>query len=360
MASNQPRDYGLIVGIDDYPKYGTNGRDLAGAVRDAKLFSEWLKDTISGGGLSEDHCRMITSDGDPMALNKDSIDDAMDEIWAMAKAGGGGRRLYMFFSGHGQLVDSADFLSYEQSLCLPRWSYTRPNAAILTDSYRKAAQSCMPFEEIVVFLDCCRVSTIRVRADNTSLGCPQPRAGHDTVKKQVFFAAEPMRRAFEGDHRIAGVDDDEEEIVHGHFTSALISGLKQGSNRPGGGITAKDLWAHLSYWVPKIAEDAGHNQSPRTDPQTPYGDLVFGCAGSQAQVPAPVTGTNFEIQFNNWRVGPIQLLDANAEVVKEGNPGAGPWTVNLRHELYLLMDAGTQDKLSFHYRPEMEGAHVTF
>ncbi len=354
MAHNQPKDYALVVGIDDYPQYGTNGRNLKGAIRDAKLFADWLKDTATGGGLPVANCKLITSDGDPMAVNKDAIDDALDEIWASAKTGGGGRRLYLFFSGHGQLVDTPDFLSFEQTLCLPRWSYRRPNAAILTDSYCKAAQHCMPFEEIAVFLDCCRVSAIRVRADNTSLGCAQPHDGRDSVKKQIFFAAEPMRRAFEGEDGDLIADEGEEEIVHGHFTNALIAGLKKGSDRVGGGITAEELWEHLEYWVQKIAEDAGHNQKPRTDPPNPYDDMVFGQAVPEAN------GSNFEIHFHDWRAGPVQLLDANADVVQEGDPVNGSWQVTLRPELYVLIDTITHDEYSFHFRPEMEGAYVTF
>lgn len=361
MAYNQLRDYALVVGIDNYPKFGTNGRDLKGAIRDARLFSKWLLDNDKGGGVPADHCKVITSDGNPMALNKDTIDDAMDEIWNSARNNGGGRRLYMFFSGHGQLVDSADFLSFEQTLCLPRWSYTRPNAAILTDSYRKAVQNCMPFEEIAVFLDCCRVSTMRVRADNTSLGCLQPRQGFDDVKKQVFFAAEPMKRAFEGNGNEARDNDGEGEIVHGHFTSALIQGLKKGHARPGGGISAKELWEHLRYWVPRVAEDAGQEQKPRTDPPNPYDDMIFGCAVPEEDEQTPVAAdANFEIRFSDWRAGPVQLLDASADVVREGDPQAGSWPVTLRRELYLLVDTATQDTYSLHFRPQMEGSHVTF
>lgn len=355
MPYNEDRDFALVVGIDDYPRYGTHGRDLEGAIRDAKLFAEWLQDTEAGGGLKGEHCRVITSDGDPMALSKDAIDDAMDEIWTLARAHPeGGRRLYMFFSGHGQLVDSADFESYEQALCLPRWSYTRPNSAVLTDSYGKTAQKCMPFEEIAVFLDCCRVSTIRVRADNTSLGCTQFQNGHETIRKQIFFAAEPMKRAFEGDGGADGDDDDEGEIIHGHFTSALIDGLRRGSERAGGGISAKDLWVHLDYWVQKIAEKAGHNQKPRIDPPTPYDDMIFGKA-------TPATdGSNFEIRFHDWRQGPVQLLNADADLIKEGDPAEGPWPIQLQQELYLLMDVTSQDRYSLHFRPEMEGSYVTF
>lgn len=355
MSNRQERDYALVVGIDDYPRYGSKGRNLKGAIRDAKRFAAWLQNTETGGGLTEDQCRVITSAGDPMALGKDAIDDELNEIWDLAKANpNGGRRLYLFFSGHGQLVDRADFDSYEQALCLPRWSYTRPNSAVLTDSYGRVAMKCMPFEEIVAFLDCCRVGTIRVRADNTSLGCTTFQDDHATIKKQVFYAAEPMKRAFEGGSDPADPDEEDAEIVHGHFTTALINALEQGSDRPGGGISAEDLWKHLEYWVPKIAEDAGHTQKPQIDPVNPHTDMVFGKAQPKDSV------ANFEIRFNDWRQGPVQLLNADAEVIKEGNPADGPWPVQLQQELHLLLDLTDQTQMSFHFRAEMEGAHVTF
>jgi len=352
MGSDQPKDYALVVGIDNYPNFGSNGRDLQGAINDAKAFADWLTNKNTGGGLEAENCKLVTSAGNPMNLNKDTIDDALDEIWKSAKADGGGRRLYMFFSGHGQLVDTPNMLAFEQTLCLPRWSFTRPNAAILTKSYQQAAQKCMPFEETAVFLDCCRVSSTRVRADSTSLGCKNAHGSAANRRRQIFYASEPMKKAFED--VLEGEEGDEGEIVHGYFTAALIEGLKRGSERVGGGISAHDLWQHLEYWVPKSAAKDGHTQRPMVEPDNPYADMVFGTASPSGET------SNFEIRFSDWRSGMVKLLDADTEVVHEADAGAGSWQLDLSPQLYMLMDDDRGDNYSFHFRDEMRGSHVTF
>ncbi|MEO1161326.1 MAG: caspase family protein, partial [Pseudomonadota bacterium] len=278
MAYIEDRDYALVVGIDDYPRFGRNGRNLRGAIRDAKSFARWLTDRQTGGGLPDDHCKLVTSEGNPLVLGKTTIDNGLEEIWQQVIDNGGGRRLYLFFSGHGQIVDGQGSFRYEQTLCLPNWSLTRPNEAIITDSYQTSAQHCMPFEEIVAFLDCCRVPTVRVRGDNTSVNCQRPQAGHETIRRVVFYAGEPGTRVFEGEAVLDGDDIADEPIVHGHFTNALVNGLQQGSDRDGGGISAADLFEHLEYWAPRIAEKAGHNQQPRSEPLEPPDDMVFGKA----------------------------------------------------------------------------------
>lgn len=360
MAHLEDRDYALVVGIDDYPRFGQQGRNLSGAIRDARSFAQWLTDRQSGGGLPDDHCKLITSEGDPLALSKTTIDNGLEDIWQEVVANGGGRRLYLFFSGHGQIVDGQGSLRYEQTLCLPNWSLRRLNEAIITDSYQVSAQHCMPFEEIVAFLDCCRVPTVRVRGDNTSVFCPRPQQGHETIKRIVFYAGEPGARVFEGEGALDGDEIADEPIVHGHFTNALLNGLKQGSARPGGGISAKDLMAHLEYWVPRIAERAGHSQQPRSEPLELSDSVVFGKAAPGGDVAAVGEQANISIAFNNWRQGPMELIDASADVVKRGPKSSGPWQVHLRPELYVLRDTGTEEQMSIHYRPEMEGANVSF
>lgn len=352
MPSEQPNDFALIVGIDHYPNFGQNGRNLKGAINDAQKFANWVKDKNTGGGVKEKHCKLVTSEGNVEKFNKDIIDDALDEIWGLADAiKDGGRRLYMFFSGHGQQVDNPDFLTTSQTLCLPKWSFRRPNAAILTDSYSNVAKTCLPFKEIVVFMDCCRVSTIRIRADQTSLHCLTPQNGHHLIKKQIFYPAEPMTQAFE----------QEGEIVHGYFTTALINGLKQGSHRADGGISAHDLAKYLKYWVPTLAKENNHEQNPQTDPIEPFSDMIFGTATpSDENDTAIATHNNFEIRFHDWRDGIVQLIDSNAELIREGNSSTGPWSVHLEPGLNLLLDLSTNDQLKLHFRPEMEGSHVTF
>lgn len=361
MPHAQPKDYAIVVGIDDYPRYGAKGRNLKGAVRDAKRMHDWLLDTDTGGGLDPHHCKLITSHGDPMAMTQMTVDLTLDELWKKARDTEGGRRLYFFFSGHGQSVVGPDAVTYDQSLCLPQWSQTMPHAALNANSYPNVVQTCMPFEEIVMFLDCCRVPSVKVRAIPSTLGCSSPLDGFDTVNKMLFFAAEPMRRAFEGE---VGAEDDADDPgeVHGYFTTALLEALKMGSDRPGGGIGAETLWQYLELRVPQLADDKGRRQIPRRSPLLFSDDVVFGSASSAEDAPAAAATKppNFEIRFSTDRTGPVRLLDAEADALKSGPPD-GPWQVHLDPgQTYMLIDDGDDHQRAFVFLAAMEGKHDTF
>lgn len=355
MPNPQPKDYAIVVGIDDYPLYGTNGRNLSGAVRDATRFHTWLLDSEVGGGLEPEHCCLVTSHGDPMALTQMAIDLKFKELWTKARNAGGGRRFYFFFAGHGQSVISPDALEYEQSLCLPQWSPDMPNAALNADSYPKAVRKCMPFEEIAMFLDCCRVPAIQVVALPSTVGCAAFHPGFDQVNKMVYYAAEPTSRAFEGE--IGDAVEMEEPEVHGFFSTALLEALKMGSDRDGGGIGAEALWNYLKLRVPQIADDTGRRQSPRRDPLLFSDEVVFGAARSKSDIGE----SNYEIRFSGDRVGPVRLIDSGAGVLRDGPPASGPWQVHLNPgETYMLIDDNNDQQRAFVFLPGMEGKHDTF
>ncbi|MCG5511953.1 caspase family protein [Ectothiorhodospira shaposhnikovii] len=354
MSSREPGDYAIVVGIDAYPRYGANGRHLRGAVRDAKRFYQWLLNQDTGGGLDSDNCRLITSEQNPMALTQTTVDLALDDLWARARNAGGGRRFYFFFSGHGQSVVGSDATTYDQSFCLPQWSQTMPHAALNADSYPRVVQTCMPFREIVMFLDCCRVPAIKVRAMNSSVGCHAPLEGFEQVECMAYFAAEPMRRAFEGSVQ---TEDDQATDVHGFFSTALMEALQKGSSRPGGGIGAEALWQYLEYRVPQLADENGRRQIPQRVPLRFSDTVVFGAAG-QATAPE---AENFEIRFSAARQGPVRLFDASATEMRAGNPSEASWRVRLEPgETYLLIDEGSGQRRVFVFLADMEGTHDTF
>src|SRR5215469_5941856 len=94
-----PKDYAVVVGIDEYPGY----RSLKGAVADAKDFAKWLCKEEFGGGVPVENCRTVYSVKEPLAPLQDQIDIAFDEIFAMVPPGkkDQAHRLYVYFSGHG-------------------------------------------------------------------------------------------------------------------------------------------------------------------------------------------------------------------------------------------------------------------
>src|SRR5258708_35853699 len=130
----QPTHFALVIGINDYPEYGSRGRSLKGAVRDAQRFAAWLQDTDSGGGLLPQNCRLIVSSGNPLAPLHADIDAALQYIWTQSRASGGDR-FYFYFSGHG-LSAQADNVA----LCLANWSSDRRHAALSSQGYLQFLQ----------------------------------------------------------------------------------------------------------------------------------------------------------------------------------------------------------------------------
>ncbi|APO72221.1 peptidase C14 caspase family protein (plasmid) [Rhizobium gallicum] len=349
----QSRDFALVVGLNHYP-YFRGGRDLQGAIDDARHIADWLKDVETGGGLPPENCKLILSTSDPLAPDVGPIERDLADIGKRAQDMGGGRRFYLFFSGHGHSFDAIEEQLPDVALCLPLWSRELPNKSISANHLRGWVQRCMPFEEIIIFLDCCRSRELKSRAQNTAGGCAIPRQGFDDTKIVSIFAAEHEEMAFES----SGKDDVD---ARGYFTTALLAGLKGGAAGQHGGVTHTALWDYLQAEVPRLAQKDGRMQIPKLGMQLPVDKIVFGSAVTGGCVAGPAAGQQWlEIRFNDWRNGPIRLLDAGNNIVRQDLASTGPWPVTLKHELHLIEELQTGDRMSFTFRPGMEGKHVSF
>src|SRR5438045_3103110 len=113
-------DFAFVVGLNDYPALGP----LRGAQADARDFFAWVTDP-QGGGIDPDQTRpdrpadLILSSLDaagglpkPARSEVDDVLRKYDRIANQRAQTGGplktGRRLYVFFSGHGFAPTSAD------------------------------------------------------------------------------------------------------------------------------------------------------------------------------------------------------------------------------------------------------------
>jgi hypothetical protein len=343
----QPRHYALVVGINDYPNYGSQGRPLKGAVADARRFENWLRDKDEGGGLSEENCKVIVSSKTPVAPLQDQIDAALEQIWVSARRSGGDR-LYFYFSGHGQSAEADNI-----ALCLANWSSARRHAALSSRHYLQFIKECTPFREVVVLLDCCRVRQIGVVGRNSELGCPVATEGAGRTRTFIGYATEFQQLAFEA----AGTSSEAEhagpvEEIRGHFTEALISALRGGAARPEGGVTASALKAHLELEVPRLAQAKQQKQFSQVVSDMPSTDEpVFGAAKPLA---------NCEIRFSPGRAGQIRLEGPDLHVIQEADAATAPWRLTLRPGRYCLIEIATGQELIFPFRPTEAAQNVTF
>lgn len=335
------RDFALVIGINDYPNYGSKGRPLRGAIGDAEDFAAWVRDPVNGGGVPEKQCVLIRSSVatvDPPQPQKNRIDKEMQKIWEMLPDDGG-RRLYIYFSGHGQTQTRDDV-----ALCMANWEIKRQAAAISYRKYLNLVIDCMQFEEVVMFMDCCRTRKVSAKGQESELSCPRPLPG----ERRVFIAhaTEFQTAAHEAIVGDEGEDDDE-PIVRGHFTRALLAALRGAAATETGGVTSSALSRYLDKVVPRIAKRSGHIQSPGFEFQNivagTASDLVFGSAPKISTIDAT-------IRFSEGRVGTVRLEGPTMELIREGAVETAPWEETLEAAKHLLTHVETGEQLQLPLR----------
>lgn len=295
-------DFGLVVGVDHYPRF----RSLAGAVADATRFHEWLL-APSGGGVAADRARLVVSRPEPAAPLQDEIDEQLVELLEAARALGGGRRFYFHFSGHGAMsADAGEAVTGEDvALLLAKWSRTMARLALSTDRYRAAIGGLGLFEEIAIFLDCCRSTSAG------AVGLPPafvlPHATERSATRTFLaYATEAGRSAFE-------VPDG--ALWRGVFTSSLLTILRRAPR----GISAAQLKRELEREVSARGQQP-HVVNGLRD------DSLFGAQGDLPWL---------EVSFRR-AAGPVWLIDGDNVLVAERAAGAEPWRIQLEAGLYRL------------------------
>jgi len=329
------RDFALVVGINHYPNYGSQGRPLKGAIGDAEDFHRWLLDPDTGGGLPAANCQLIRSSiatVDPPQPKKARIDEALETIWNASKSTGA-RRLYFYFSGHGQTQTHDDV-----ALCMSNWAINRQAAAISFRKYLDFIVECTAFEEIVMLMDCCRSRKIGARGQETELTCPLPDAGSPKI-----FVAHATGFQTTAHEAVTGVlTADNEPLVRGHFTRALMAGLQGSAARGLGGVTVSGLALFLKKVVPRIAKRSQHEQEPQPEMRNfvPGGpdEPVLGAA-------TRVETVDVTIHFTAARTSRIRLDDPRARPIRVGEASTGPWEETLEAATHLLTDLETGEEM---------------
>ena len=333
------RDFALVVGINDYPDY----RPLQGAIEDARDFHRWLVDTNDGGGIPQAQCKLVVSTPNPVHPIQDDIDDALSELLDAVEQTPG-RRFYLYFSGHGLSRSNMG-----ADLCLARWSRRKRNAALDSEEYLKLVADPGRFAEVVFLLDCCRVRLVEARGLRSTIHYGAGNSGN--VRLFTAYAAEFQNSAFEA--TVAGAGGDE-PIVRGHFSRALMAGLRGGAARRDGGVPANDLKTYLEKETPRIAAESKHNQTPVVVNGLSGGadEPVFGAALPQS---------NVVITFTPQRAGHTVTLEGpSLDIVRKGPADAAGWSLTLDGGLHLLRDEANGNQLEIRFRPEEGVKRVDF
>jgi hypothetical protein len=340
--ATQPRDYALVIGIDDYPEF----RNLSGARGDADDFAKWLTDTEIGGGLPDTNCELVVSKSNPLVPFQHDVDVALRNVWQLARKSGG-RRFYFYFSGHG-LSPSSD----AHFLCLAGWSEIFRYLALDSNEYLKLIVESGLFSEVAVFLDCCRVRIPGTGGLRPTLGWPIPAASAGQTRKFVAAGTEFQNKAFEAELAGATPLPLEGPLIRGHFTRALLCGLWGDAAERQGGVKASQLKKRLEELTFTFANE--HGQDQKSEVMNGFvGEPLFGNA-------LPRESGIAEVRFQPSRAGKIELIGPDAEVVKAGDAATGPWRLVLSRGAHILREERTSAKKSFYFYPLNEVNYVEF
>lgn len=205
-------DFGIVVGINDYqdPTYGR----LDGACRDAEDFAAWLK-SPDGGNVPKENVNPFTKLSDAGG-NEPMLSHLLILLQNMRKRAAAGkkrvgRRLYIFLAGHGispPELDEAGLLTVEAGDSVTPYLPGKQSA----DQFCLSAR----FEEVVLFMDCCRVTDLLLQRFTLPISEKPDPAAAGKIRRFYAFATALGKTARETDN--AGV-------VRGVFSRVLLEGL---------------------------------------------------------------------------------------------------------------------------------------
>lgn len=313
-------DFGIVIGVDHYPHF----RPLQGAIADAKSFFAWMCET-DGGSVESRHARLILSTPEPATPIHPQVDAMFGELIEIADSLGGGRRLYFYFSGHGAACAGGP--SDDVALLLATWSRNFARLALSSRAYKSELSMFGLFEEVVIFLDCCRCIGERVVGLPPTM-TPNLTSGNFPTREFVAYATEPGRSSFE-------VRDD--ELWQGVFTQRLISILRRSPY----GISAHALKDLLECEIASVGQQAHVVNELQQN-------SIFGHRGTLPQL---------EIKFTK-SAGRVRLWNGELKIVGEREANSESWTLLLEAGLYKLEGEGREPFVFQHGTTER--THVDF
>lgn len=362
-------DWAIVVGVRRYPGIS----NLDGSENDARDFAAWLADPNGGDvpgpndtRVPESHIKLILSSNFPDPNDAASaepthsrveqafewLDDIAEENRKQGNGRTVGRRLYLYFSGHGY-APSKDDAALLMANATPR----RIGNHIAGRAWAEWFHNSGYFQEIALFMDCCRDSYTTVAMRPAHLNQVLDTNNIQERKRFYAFGTQWDRKAWEkvttGDNK-----------PHGIFTTALLSGLRGLAADPQTGeITAGSLRAYLyqnmkGFLSEKERDNPDIGKEPYIDDQTsPANPMLFGRIAPAAvqkftvrlHIPASAVGTDAKVFDGSDDTQPVAYA---AQV-------GSPWQVELTKGLYEARLANGSTTL-FKVRATTEAQDVRF
>ncbi len=238
MAKN---DIAIVVGINRYPGLS----NLEGPEADAKDFVNWL---LNEGQVDKENIQTFISSayfpppGEPteMRVATEAFKVLGDRFETQGPIG---RRLYIYLAGHG-FIFTIDRGKYSVGTLMANADRSTPKHNIPGVSYANWFWAAQAFDEVVLFMDCCRAEISH--APEYPFPCRDRSAA---TKKPITtfygFAAKVWKVS-----REKPIGDNGQ--VRGVFTMGLLEGLRGGATR-NGRITGTSLKEHVWNFMDRYA-----------------------------------------------------------------------------------------------------------
>jgi Caspase domain len=340
FLNNMPQndqDYAIVIGIKDYPAFD-NDNPLKGPENDARAFYNWII-SPDGGDVPLGNVSLITSSlcGSPFADHRSArpivneIQTAFTDLQDIAARnshnGGGyrvGRRLYLYMSGHGFAPTFEETGLLMANATPERVGSTYHVLGQYTADWFFKARC---FEEVFLFMDCCR-EIFPVQGFNKSFKEINFPSAITQVKR--FYGLATMWSGVAKEKDINGER-------RGVFTDTLIKGLEGAACNPNNGnLTALSLKNFICTAMNNTSDGHPQLNDPALKPEIKfYPEINEGFLIKNTSVP------DFEVNitFPAAAVGEnVQILDGTdvSTVVESETNAPEIWQIRLSRGKYLI------------------------
>ncbi|MCI5193118.1 MAG: hypothetical protein D3915_08300 [Candidatus Electrothrix sp. AU1_5] len=326
QRGQQSQHHAIVVGINSYPVSGLAA--LQGPVNDAKDFLGWLRDP-HGGNVPEAQIQSILSSDfaqDAALPFPNQIEILFEPFITKGVQGRYGERLYIFVAGHG-FGDPGDMGTTALYAANARKMF--PWHVAITD-YVDWLRRHAVFDEIVLFMDCCRTVNAYHEVKEPQYPTSKGRTGADQVRYFFAFAV--------GRGRIARERRFEDGRNSGIFTRTLLHALE--TTRPQHGkVTGQLLKNHIHNSLESFAGNVQIDPPViRLDSQQ---DITFVHRKSAQTVPV-------QVRLASYSGTEIFLLsDGNFQKIREERVAAQTFTLELEPGLYKIAVKNTRRQQIF-------------
>lgn len=344
-------DWAIAVGIGKYPDHGFER--LKGPELDAREFHSWVT-SKAGGSVPKKQAKLIVSpaqmpksviNAQPAAEQVQEFFEHLDTLARKRASKMAGRRLYLYFSGHGFAPGQEEVGLLMANAARNRLKHHIPGKAWANLFFRSGY-----FEEVLLFMDCCRTNLPHSIPNPPSFTASDNPQAIKNGRRLFVFAAkwgtEARERMFNG------------KQTRGVFTVALLDGLRGRACAPGTSeVTANSLRSYfhnsMRTYLPEVAlNDPSIPEEPDIEPsQSPSADFTIVEVAKPPKFAggAPTAGSTVRVLLSaNAKGKKIRILNgALTQEMVSGTAKPPHWKTVLPRGLYKAELQGVADSRLF-------------